>query len=96
MKRYIKCGPTSITANEDYKLPSGWVEKTKEELIDLGYDMREEFLKEDEAVCKENGVILLGYAINDDDEFALVVRDEASRKIMVCESSNGRLYPVED
>lgn len=88
-KRYIR-------ASEDYKLPSGWEEKTDKELINLGYDMSDEFKKEDEETCRRNEVTLLGYAVNDDEEFALIVRDNATRKVMVCESQDGRLYPIED
>ncbi len=88
MKRYIR-------ASEGYQLPSGWKETSEKELIKLGYDMSDKFTKEDEEVCKESGLTLIGYAVNKDEELGLIARDDKTRKIEVYEHVNGRLYPVE-
>ena len=76
-----------IRATTDIKLPSGWDDKTIQELKNLGYDMRKELLEEDKELCKDNEVELLGYAINYNEELGLICRDE-NRKILV--------YPVKN
>lgn len=80
MKRYIR-------ANNDLKLPSGCDQKEVQELKNLGYDMRDELLEEDLETCEDNEIEFLGYAINYNEDLAIIGRDE-NRKVMV--------YPIKN
>lgn len=83
-----------IRASTNIQLPSGWEYKTSDELEKLGYNMDPEYLKDDEEACKHNHLKLLGYAINDDDELALVC-EQQNRKISLYEMQNGRLFEID-
>ena len=83
-----------IRASTQIQLPSGWEYKTSDELEKLGYNMDPEYLKDDEEACKHNHLKLLGYAINDDEELALVCENE-NRKILLCGEENGKLVELD-
>lgn len=83
-----------IRASTQIQLPSGWEMKTNDELEKLGYNMDPQYLDDDEKACKQNHLKLLGYAINDDEELALVCENE-NRKILLCGEENGKLVELD-
>lgn len=85
-----------IYIRSNYDVPQGWYKKSLEELEDIGYEMDPEYLEENKTLCEKNGLQLLGYAVNDDEELAFICKDVDTKDISLFESAGGRLYEIEN